>query len=578
MDNLFRLVTYLIIGAVLLYGNIWCLRTLRAAFQSNEYVIMPIKLIGQEDKDGARGIGLAVMLQARLKQIEGEIADAQQQFSATQSKKPVTPRSLPGVNAVRFIPLINAETVRLPTSLLEPANINVTVGGVQVGGVVLWIQNLLVRQRTLSFTFYLVDANKTIVAGDAKPLSGTDNGAIWFEARGSQDKVISELSYELLLKHLTNDNGKRIDSFLSRAEFQIFADALVQAAKLNGEDAIATVPRRDEFGAIFQKIWPVASKHASGWPEFGYFAANLAESAGDNEKAAQLYADFKEAASTPGASANVIALIKDGTVDRKIASLSASPTGPPEPNGRFDYPVTMAGSTANSVVYYQTALGSLGSTIAEAVMGKFESDFARLTEFFGGAKLPKHLNIVIAALDPTQGGSGGAYHHSCSDETLYIDVKTKPALDTDYTNSLIVSQAVDVFGAAQNKGWNCGFSSGAALKRVLAATLYPAELKDYATAAAWLDTADRPDWVNKNNPTDIDPVSNGCEVLFLNYMHTQLKIPWEKIVQTGGTNLGQTYANLGLGNDGFAKFRQLMNAKFPIGRPSRLTTDNPFPL
>jgi hypothetical protein len=135
-----------------------------------------------------------------------------------------------------------------------------------------------------------------------------------------------------------------------------------------------------------------------------------------------------------------------------------------------------------------------------------------------------------------------------------------------------------VFGAAQNKGWECGNSAGTGLKRVLAAELYPKESAPFVTAAMWLDSPGRRDYVSVNDPTDMNPVSTGCAVLFLNYLHTQLKLPWEKIVQAGGSTLGQTYANLGLGNDGFSKFKRLIDAHFPVGKPSGLTTDNPFPL
>src|SRR5437899_4233439 len=103
-----------------------------------------------------------------------------------------------------MIPLVSQGSERkgIPTSLFEPANINVAVGGVQVGGVIPWIQNLLVRKRTLTFTFYVVDEDRTIVSGNAKPLSGSGSGAIWFES-GSQDKAISDLSWVLLLKQTT---------------------------------------------------------------------------------------------------------------------------------------------------------------------------------------------------------------------------------------------------------------------------------------------------------------------------------------------------------------------------------------
>ena len=46
MDNLIRLSLYLILGAVLLFGNIWYLRALRSLFPSSDYVIMPIRVVG----------------------------------------------------------------------------------------------------------------------------------------------------------------------------------------------------------------------------------------------------------------------------------------------------------------------------------------------------------------------------------------------------------------------------------------------------------------------------------------------------------------------------------------------------
>jgi hypothetical protein len=112
----------------------------------------------------------------------------------------------------------------------------------------------------------------------------------------------------------------------------------------------------------------------------------------------------------------------------------------------------------------------------------------------------------------------------------------------------------------------------------LATALYPAELNGYTTAAAWLNTPDRPDWVKNNNPTDQDSVSNGCSVLFLNYLNTQLGYGWDQIVKGGAATLGQTYANLTGNPDGWTPFRQQLDNAFPLGSPSGVTNDNPYPL
>src|SRR5260370_41755137 len=151
MDSIARFVTYLIRGAILLECNIWYLRTLTATVKSkdNDYVILPIKVIGQDDKNDDRGIGLAQMLKARLETIARELAEARQ-----QSKKP--PPSFDVLGVLRTdagLSLIRPPSP-LRATLFEPVNINLAVGGVQVGGVALWLQNLLVPPRTLSFTFY----------------------------------------------------------------------------------------------------------------------------------------------------------------------------------------------------------------------------------------------------------------------------------------------------------------------------------------------------------------------------------------------------------------------------------------
>jgi hypothetical protein len=58
----------------------------------------------------------------------------------------------------------------------------------------------------------------------------------------------------------------------------------------------------------------------------------------------------------------------------------------------------------------------------------------------------------------------------------------------------------------------------------------------------------------------------------------QLKFSWEQIIQAGAPTLDQTYSNLTGRNDGWATFKALIDEKFPPGRPSGVTTDNPFPL
>jgi hypothetical protein len=141
---------------------------------------------------------------------------------------------------------------------------------------------------------------------------------------------------------------------------------------------------------------------------------------------------------------------------------------------------------------------------------------------------------------------------------------------------LIVAEEVEVFSAVQAAGWDCGASNGEGLSRVLATLLYRAEIVGFASAASWLDTSDRPDFVTTNDPTDRNYVSIGCAVSFLNWLNTALGYTWAKVVQSGGPTLGKTYTTLTGRTDAYAAFRKAVDAKYPVGRASGVTTDNPF--
>ena len=150
-------------------------------------------------------------------------------------------------------------------------------------------------------------------------------------------------------------------------------------------------------------------------------------------------------------------------------------------------------------------------------------------------------------------------------------------LEPSFSAFLNVAEFVEVFSAVQGKGWDCGRVNGEGLSRVLATSLYPGELGGFATGASWLDSS-RPNFVDNNGATDTDPISNGCAVLFLNYLAVQLKFTWNQIVAAAAPTLGQTYTRLTTKQDGFTQFSSLLEANFPAGRPSGITGDNPFPL
>jgi hypothetical protein len=276
--------------------------------------------------------------------------------------------------------------------------------------------------------------------------------------------------------------------------------------------------------------------------------------------------------------------------EQRLVARSHAAQKTSQPTG-LDYPTTFAGSTQHFCVYYDaTMLGNNGLTIANAVLASCEGDYDTISGFFGGlnptptsTQMPENpsgtlFNIIIAALDPSGQGQGGAYHYGCGAGDLYIDAKTNPSVDTYYSSFLVVAEEVEVFSANQaGAPWNCGYSNGEGLSRVLATELYPWELNGYTSAAAWLDNG-RPDFVNNTDPTDTNYISIGCSVLFLNYLRYQEDFTWAEIIAAGGATLEATYQSLTGQSDGWTPFSNLLAQYFPVGQPSGLTTDNPFPL
>jgi hypothetical protein len=236
-------------------------------------------------------------------------------------------------------------------------------------------------------------------------------------------------------------------------------------------------------------------------------------------------------------------------------------------------PYTQRGTTANFNVFFENALGANGPFLADAVLANCEQDLAALQNVFGNIAIPNlPFNVYVVT------GDFGAYHATCAATELHC--AAFDGSNRDLVRMLMVAEADEVCMAAQGVGWNCGFSNGEALSRILATEAYPAQLDGFASASAWLNS-NRDDFVNQNDPTDTNYISIGCAALFINYLRNQtgLQFALGQIVQNGGQTLTQTYQNVtGNNDDPFPAFADLLNTKFPAGTAANWPDDNPFPI
>jgi len=243
-------------------------------------------------------------------------------------------------------------------------------------------------------------------------------------------------------------------------------------------------------------------------------------------------------------------------------------------------PYVADGTTANFAFFHEKTLGAAGAAIAATLAASCELDYQKMVALFGGI-VPNGVpfKVSVAAKVP------GAMHYGCSDTEIYVGpIAGAPATSEGYP-LLVVAEVVEVFEATINIGWNCGYSNGEGLSRVLACAFHPAgEIPGMVTAGKWLYdrspvSGNRFNWVDTTNSTDTDNFSNGCSVLFLNWLNTVKSYGWDRIVAAGATTLGGVYANLtGGATDGWATFKAFIDTTFPLAKPVKITSDNPFRL
>jgi hypothetical protein len=240
-------------------------------------------------------------------------------------------------------------------------------------------------------------------------------------------------------------------------------------------------------------------------------------------------------------------------------------------------------------VEYDPSLGDAGLQVGQRVLDRAPGDFARVQQIFRGA-VPSDSNFVIRIVTADEQGQpfAGAFHVNCANATLFcnpINPETQ-SLDADWTNFLAVAEAVEVFEDRVGD-WVCNQTNGEGLSRTLAAFLYPNVIPSSRglLVSTWLNGG-RPDFVSTNDADDQNDMSNGCAVLFLNWLHSQFGYAWDQVAIDGAApSLAETFVKLqGLSADVpnpsavFPKFLGFLEQFFPSGTLVSLDTDNPFPL
>ena len=249
-------------------------------------------------------------------------------------------------------------------------------------------------------------------------------------------------------------------------------------------------------------------------------------------------------------------------------------------------PVELTPPTQNFRIFYDP---SLTNALANAMQfaRTVEADFQTLTRWFAiNDGFGPNNRVTVNLIYKDNSGSNNRGYHGDGSTALNLNGAPSVTPIAQIIRMHFVAEFSEVLMDYNNQHgpttWLAGSSHGEGLSQFCAYMMAPAGYNSFYGPGfenTWLQTPNRPNWVDTTEPTDGDVYSYGCALLYLFYLHTQLSHSTESIIQNGADTLAGTYNKLTGRNDAFGPFSSLLGRLYPHGeRDAYLQVVDPFPL
>jgi len=303
MDDVVRIVFLFLTGATLFLVAIWyvsfCFQEITG---TGRVVIDPLTIVTDEGKGGDElGKALAQMLQADLESRVSEFQNAQQELSLTSSPNTKTRyESSPEAKPVELMGNVRGWTPDVPlkifllkpldTGLLQTVDMKLSVGGMDVGGILPWLQRRISSRRTLHFTLYS-HGDETEIFGSIGALRISGPG-LRLVVKGLDGKppslrdVVDHLAYEIFRRKLASDTSTKIN-LLRPEEFVSLVTVIVRAGDANRQ-SVGGRPAKDDFISLLPDVSRLCDS-VPQWPELEYLAGWIADKSSDPATANKYY-------------------------------------------------------------------------------------------------------------------------------------------------------------------------------------------------------------------------------------------------------------------------------------------------
>src|SRR5271154_5011727 len=155
IDTVLRFLTFLMVAAALLVVNVFALRAIGKIWFDRSATITPFNIIGN---DQVPGPAMATLLQARLAELQRQLKHVQLRLTQPVREPPSCAGASGKIGSEEHdedgkppppIPIIQLVSARGSTALFEPLDLNISVGGVDVGNLLGWMQRTLISSRVV---------------------------------------------------------------------------------------------------------------------------------------------------------------------------------------------------------------------------------------------------------------------------------------------------------------------------------------------------------------------------------------------------------------------------------------------
>lgn len=284
MEAAFRVIIYVAVGLLLIALNIWYLGRVKEALTGSDMplVIAPFQIVGKSDDNGKFGTVLAYMLRARLGKIREEMASSYRSLEEAKSLKLIRPLSNPIVPVQKPDLAYLENEPPLPNEVFQPLNLNMSVSGVEVGGVVSWLHRWLTEEKSLivSVSYH---GDRAIASGN---ISTSGKGILWVESVGTDDdEMIADVAYAITQKRFA-ERYQEVEA-LTPKEFRVLLTGLHKAAELNHQAALGRASDRP-YQELLTQLEELI-KQVPKWRLLVRLTAEIAERAERSETALLYY-------------------------------------------------------------------------------------------------------------------------------------------------------------------------------------------------------------------------------------------------------------------------------------------------